>query len=244
MKKIYDIDFAALSGVKKSEFIYAFQKMAQESFADDPFEVTINAQLLIFTRWWNSYCLMAPDNPAPKILDIIMEKLWDYQQGTVEQSDFVHFANCVDAVSIEIATGHTEKMNEDEAYYDFKAEHFWNWDGSYDLFLINVSYIFYEISEHEIDQNGVSEMLDSDIADLKVPFFEDMDDEPNCTAVVQERRFQEIYSTPTFCQVIALLQKDMRTALEGKPMAELREIYQNEYLFSPEECARVTDDWL
>lgn len=87
-------------------------------------------------------------------------------------------------------------------------------------------------------------MLDSDIADLKVPFFEDMDDEPNCTAVVQERRFQEIYSTPTFCQVIALLQKDMRTALEGKPMAELREIYQNEYLFSPEECARVTDDWL
>lgn len=93
---------------------------------------------MIFTRWWNSYRLMAPDNPAPKILDIIMEKLWDYQQGTVEQSDFVHFANCV----------------------------------------------------------------------------------------------------------VALLQKDMRTALEGKPMAELREIYQNEYLFSPEECARVTDDWL
>ena len=44
--------------------------------------------------------------------------------------------------------------------------------------------------------------------------------------------------------MIALLQKDMRTVLEGRPMVELRKIYQNEYLFSPKECARVTEDWL
>ena len=187
---------------------------------------------------------MDPENPTPEILDTIMEKLWDYQQGKIEQSDFVHFANCLDAITIEIATGDTEKMDEDEVYYDFKAEHFWNWDGSYNSFLINVSYIFYEIREHETDWYCVGEMLDSDIADLKVPFFEDMDDEPDCTAAVMERRFREIYSTPTFCQVIALLQKDMRTVLEGRPMVELRKIYQNEYLFSPKECARVTEDWL
>ena len=50
MKKIYDIDFAALSGEEKSKFILDFQEMARESFADCSFEVTINAQLLIFTR--------------------------------------------------------------------------------------------------------------------------------------------------------------------------------------------------
>ena len=69
-----------------------------------------------------------------EILDTIMRKLWDYQQGKIEQSDFVHFANCLDAITIEIATGDTEKMDEDEVYYDFKAEHFWNWDGSYNSF--------------------------------------------------------------------------------------------------------------
>ena len=104
MKKIYDIDFAALSGEEKSKFILDFQEMARESFADCSFEVTINAQLLIFTRWWNSYRLMDPENPTPEILDTIMEKLWDYQQGKIEQSDFVHFANCLDAITIEIAT--------------------------------------------------------------------------------------------------------------------------------------------
>lgn len=49
---------------------------------------------------------------------------------------------------------------------------------------------------------------------------------------------------PNEAAVNAQLQKDMRTALDGKPMAELIEQYRGEYLFSPEDCARVTADWL
>ncbi len=243
MAKIYEIDFAALSSEEKSKFILNLKDLAEECFAASPFEVTINAQLLMFTRWWNSYRLMAPEIPTPEILDIIMEKLWDYQEGKIEPSEFMRFADCLDAVVIEIATGHTEKLEEDEAYYDFKAQYFWNWADAelcYDSFLINVSYLFLEIKEHMIDWNGVQEIVDCDIADLKVPFLEEMDEALDCTANVLEQWFQEVYNTPRFCEVISLMQKDIQTALTGKPMAELRKQYQNEYLFSPEDCAKIT----
>jgi len=243
MEKIYEIDFAALSSAEKSKFILDFRDMAQESFATDPFEVAINAQLLIFTRWWNSYRLMVPENPTPQILDMILEKLWDYQEGKLEKSEFVHFTNCLDAVTLEIATGDTEKLDEDEAYYDFKAEYFGDWDDCYNSFLIDISYLCYEISEHELDWTSIEDMLDCDIADLKIPLLEEMEEESGGTAAVVEQQMQKIYSTPRFCQVIALLQKDMQTVLEGKTITELRKIYQNEYLFSPEDCAKVTADW-
>ena len=61
MAKIYEIDFAALSSEEKSKFILNLKDLAEECFAASPFEVTINAQLLMFTRWWNSYRLMAPE---------------------------------------------------------------------------------------------------------------------------------------------------------------------------------------
>lgn len=244
MEKIYEIDFEALSSAEKSKFVGRLGELAEKSFADYPFEVTINAQLLIFTRWWNSYRLMVPENPTPKIMDIIMEKLWDYQEGKLDQSEFVHFANCLDAVALEIATGDTEKMDEDESYYDFQSEYFEDWDDFYDGFVIELSYLCHEIREHEVIWYGVEELLYGDIADIKIPLFEGIDDVSGGTSAVVRQREQEIYSLPRFCQVIALLQKDMRMVLEGKPIAELRKIYQNEYLFSPEECAKVTSDWL
>lgn len=126
MAKIYEIDFAALSSEEKSKFILNLKDLAEECFAASPFEVTINAQLLMFTRWWNSYRLMAPEIPTPEILDIIMEKLWDYQEGKIEPSEFMRFADCLDAVVIEIATGHTEKLEENEAYYDFLRKQYQN----------------------------------------------------------------------------------------------------------------------
>lgn len=243
MEKIYEIDFAALSPREKSEFILDLRNLATECFAAYPFETAINAQLLIFTRWWNSYRLMVPENPTPKIMDIIMEKLWNYQEGKLEQSEFMYFARCLEAVVLEIATGDTEKMDEDEAYYDFKAAYFLDWDSCYDSFLVDFSYICYEISEHELAWTDVEDMLEGDIADLKIPLLEDMEEDSDYTAYAVEKRMQEIYSTPRFCQVIALLQKDIKTALSNKSMTELRNIYQGEYLFSPEDCAKVTADW-
>lgn len=55
-----------------------------------------------------------------------------------------------------------------------------------------------------------------------------------------DQREKEIYNTPTFARVIALLQQDMRTALKRIPLPELRAQYQSEYLFSPEESAKIS----
>ena len=245
MAKLYEIDFAALSGAEKSKFILDLKDLAEECFAAYPFEVTINAQLLIFTRWWNSYRLLVPEIPAPEILETIMEMLWDYQEGKIEPSEFMRFADCLDAVVIEIATGDTEKLDKDEAYYDFKAQYFWNWaegEPYYNIFLIDASSLFEEIREHIIDWNCVQSIVDCDLADLKVPFLEEMDEAPDCTANVLEKWSQEVYNTPTFCEVISLLQRDIQNALSGMPMAELRKQYQSEYVFSPEDCAKITEE--
>ena len=46
--------------------------------------------------------------------------------------------------------------------------------------------------------------------------------------------------TLTVARVIALLQQDMRAALSDTPLAELRAKYREEYLFSPEESAKIS----
>lgn len=242
MEKIYEIDFAALSGAEKSEFMHRFKETAEREFENHPFEAAAIAQLLIFTRWWNSYRLMVPENPTPQIMDIILEKLWDYQEGKLPRPDFVHFSKCLDAAVLEIVTGDTEKLDEDEAYYDFQAEYFGDWDCYYDEFIVDLTYICYGISEHEMNWTNVESILDGDIADIKIPLFEGIEND-NGTLAAMEQRNQEIYSTPRFCQVIALLQKDMRTALEDRPIGELRSLYQKEFVFSPEDCAKVSSDW-
>ena len=78
-----------------------------------------------------------------------------------------------------------------------------------------------------------------------VDFFEevyqdDQDDSDGDLLAGFLRRKREIYNTPTFCRVIALLQQDMRTALLDASLSELRAKYREEHLFSPEESAKIS----
>ena len=94
--------------------------------------------------------------------------------------------------------------------------------------------------EREVTWQGITGMLDGEIIDLKIGFFED------CVAdssVWSEERELAIYNTKTCCEVVALLQKDMRAAVAQKPMSQLRPLYKNEFLFPPEECVKITADW-
>ncbi len=230
MEKLYNIDFVALSRTEKAKLIHNFAEIAEESFSEYPFEVAVNAQLLIFTRWWNSYRLMLSENPTPQIFECIFQHLWDYQEGKMERSEFVQFSKCLDASVLEIAIGDSEKLYEDKAYYDFLEKNFEDWEPLYDEFIIDLTYVCYGISEHEMLWTNVESILYGDIADIRIPLLEGME---------ETYRMEEIYSTDRFCQVIALLQKDMKTAVEGRPIAELRAIYQNEYLFSPEDVTKI-----
>ena len=56
-----------------------------------------------------------------------MEMLWDYQEGKIEPSEFMRFADCLDAVVIEIATGDTEKLDKDGHIMTLRRSIFWNW---------------------------------------------------------------------------------------------------------------------
>lgn len=90
----------------------------------------------------------------------------------------------------------------------------------------------------------VEYLLFNDIAFTMIDFFESVYQadhvDPNDPLSGLRRREREIYNTPTFARVIALLQQDMRTAPSDTPLAELRAKYREEYLFSPEESAKIS----
>ncbi len=241
MEKIYNIDFAALSRAEKVKFIYHFKEIAEESFSECEFDVAANAQIFIFTRWWNSYRLTIEEHYALQIFERIIQNLWDYQEGKLERSEFVHFTKCLEASVRELVTGDTEKLDEDKAYYAFYEKYFEVWDCIYDKFIIELECVCQGISNHEIKWNSVKSILTSAIAtNIEPVVIKGIDDE---TYAKWQQRWEELCDTSGFGQIIALLQKDMKTAMEGRPIAELRAVYQDEYLFSPEDSAKITQDW-
>ncbi len=228
MEKIYNIDFAALSRAEKVKFIYHFKEIAEESFSECEFDVAANAQIFIFTRWWNSYRLTIQEHYALQIFERIIQNLWDFQEGKLERSEFVHFTKCLEASVRELVTGDTEKLDEDKAYYAFYKKYFEVWDCIYDEFIIRLECVCQGISNHEINWDSVKSILTSAIAtNIEPVVIKGIDDE---TYAKWQRRWEELCDTSGFGQIIALLQKDMKTAMEGRQIAELRTKYQNEYV--------------
>ncbi len=100
-----------------------------------------------------------------------------------------------------------------------------------------------EAVSQDITWDAVEGVLYGDIGDTMLDFFETIYRHPKGRNTYSDikRREKEAYHTPTFARVIGLLQQDMRTALEGRPLSELRTQYQDEYLFCPEESAKISD---
>jgi len=244
---IYDIDFPALSAEEKIKFVDNLADQAWISFAGQPFEVQLLAQTLIFTRWWNSYKHMAPEEPTPEILGNALELLWDFLEGKCKGEEFARFQKSFSASALEIMTGDDSELNEDSESEAFYQEHFDQWESqSYNVFFSELAGLIEGAAAKDIYSlywQSVQEVVYGDIGDTMIDFFETVYKNPTGGYRPSEldRRDREIYSTPTFCRVIALLQRDMRAALEGTPLSELRARYQNEYLFSPEESAKISD---
>ena len=247
MKPIYEVDYPSLVVEYKKKFVYELSDLAETSFAGQPFEVQLLAQTLIFTRWWNSYQHMAPEEPAPEILGIAIDILWDFLEGNCGIEEFSRFQKSFSASALEIMTGDDSELNEDPESEKFYERHFDRWEShSYDVFLSNLAGLMEGAATkdvHSLYWQSVEEVIYGDIGDTMIDFFESVYSNPTGGYRPSEldRRDGEVYSTPTFCRVIALLQQDMRAALEGTPLAELRARYQNEYLFSPEESAKISD---
>ncbi len=244
MEPVYEIDFSALDPEEKVEFMDDLRDSMAESFADQPAPVQILAQTLIFTRWWNSYQHMAPKEPAPEILGIAIELLWDFLEGKCGEAEFARFQKSFSDSALDILTGDDGELNEDPESDAFSRKYFTPWHAlSYNVFLSYLCTVLEEAVSQDFTWDAVEGVIDGDIGDTMIDFFEPIYRNASGGYHPSElnRREKEAYSTPTFARVIALLQQDMRAALEGAPLAELRARYQNEYLFSPKESAKISD---
>ena len=247
MKPIYKEDFADLSPEKKLRFVYDLNKNAQASFQGKPHETQLLAQTLIFTRWWNSYQHMAPQEPTPEILGQAIELLWDYLEGKCPREALCRFQKSFDDSCVWMLTGDDSGLNEDPASNVFYQAHFAQWDShSYDVFFSALDSVLIEAVSKTKDGfwgwEALEEVVYGDIGDTMMDFFD-----PICPARdgsyptdSLEHRNLEAYSSPMFIRTITLLQQDMRTALDGTPIPILRERYRDEYLFSPEESTRIS----
>ncbi len=243
MKPIYEIDFSVLNENEKVEFMYDLYDSMEAGFQEIQFPIQLLAQTLIFTRWWNSYKYMAPNEPTPQILETAIELLWDFQEEKCDPKTFARFQKSLSDSALEILTGDDSELNADSESEAFYQRHFQQWDAmSYEVFLSNLCTVLEEAVSQEITWDAVEGVVDGDIGDTMIDFFETVykNDSNGYYPSELDQREKEIYNTPTFARVIALLQQDMRTALKRIPLPELRAQYQSEYLFSPEESAKIS----
>lgn len=244
MTPVYEINFSTLSAEGKRKFMYDLRDLMKSSFREKPFSVQLLAHTLIFTRWWNSYKHMAPNEQTPEILETAIELLWDFQEGKCAPETFARFQKSLSDSALNILTGDDSELNGDSESDAFYQKYFSQWDArSYDVFLSELCTVLEEAASQRVTWTAVERVIDGDIGDTMIDFLEPVykTDSGRYCSSEWARRESEIYNTPTFAYVITLLQQDMRTALESTSLPKLRTQYQNEYLFSPEESAKISD---
>lgn len=173
MKPIYEIDFSVLNENEKVEFMYDLYDSMEAGFQEIQFPIQLLAQTLIFTRWWNSYKYMAPNEPTPQILETAIELLWDFQEEKCDPKTFARFQKSLSDSALEILTGDDSELNADSESEAFYQRHFQQWDAmSYEVFLSNLCTVLEEAVSQEITWDAVEGVVDGDIGDTMIDFFE------------------------------------------------------------------------
>ena len=241
-QKIYRIDFSKLSNQEKRLVVLNFSSLLENSFSNSSFAAKMQAQLLVFTRWWNSYRLMEPDKPTPRILKVVIDILWDYHEGNLRSRELTHFQKYLSSIVSDIMTGDDNEMKKDPACKQFSRIYFSDWSLFYNVFLTDLSVLLEELVSRKVTWEPIGDMLIRDIADTKIDFFEEFDSVNSVgnKSAQLDQRVENIYQSKTFCHVIELIQQDISTSLEEIPIRELRSLYQKEYLFSPENSLKIT----
>ena len=158
---------------------------------------------------------------------------------------FSRFQRSFSDSALEILMGDDGGLNEDSESNAFYQKHFHQWEAwSYNVFLSDLCTVLEEAVSQDITWDAVENTIYADIGDTMIVFFEPVLRKYGNyykSSFELECMEKETYNTPIFARVIALVQQDMRTALEEGSIHELRMRYRNEYLFSPEESAQISD---
>ncbi len=243
MDILYKIDFAAASAAEKADLVDDLEAHADKAFAGESAKTQILAQTLIFTRWWNSYRhIKAPDEETPEVVETAIKLLWDFLEGKCTPETLARFQKSFSAGALEIMTGDDSELNGDPESDAFYEAHFRQWPMSYNVYLSNLCLVLEGAVCGQPFWEGVQEVLYGDIGDTMIDVFEPVFTTPTggYHPAELDRRDGDIYRSPTFCRVFALLQQDMRAALDGRSVSALRAQYRSEVLFTPEECAKLS----
>ena len=247
-RPFYAIDFSSMSPEERYELMTRPQDDMESCFEKEPLEIQRLAMALIFTRWWNSYKHMAPEEATPEIIGTAIELLWDFLEGKCGDRGFDRFQKSFyDSAQKAVFQDDRGLKGDPESESFYKKAHCSQWESkSYNNFFIWLAALIEDIAGKDgypLDWLPVEYLLFNDI-EAMIDFFETVYQggrvDPDDPLSGLKRREREIYNTPTFAHVIALLQQDMRTALSDAPLAELRAKYREEYLFSQEESAKIS----
>ncbi len=244
----YAVNFSDLNPDEKFEMMSRPQDDMEAAFENEPLEVQRLAMALIFTRWWNSYKHMAPDEPTPEIIGTAIELLWDFLEGKCEDKEFDRFQKSFYDSAEKVVFRDARGLEDDQESEAFYQAHFSQWKSkSYNNFCVWFASVLKDVANkrgYNLSWLPVEYLLFNDIENMidsfETVYQDDQVDPGEDPLAGFLRREREIYNTPTFARVIALLQQDMRTALSDTSLAELRAKYREEYLFSPEESAKIS----
>lgn len=205
IEPFYAVDFSSLSPEERCELMTRPQDDMDACFEDEPREVQRLALTLIFTRWWNSYKYMAPNEPTPEIIGTAIELLWDFLEGKCGDREFTRFQKSFDDSAYKVVFRDDRGLKEDPESEAFYQTHCSQWESkSYNDFFIWLASLLGNIAEEDgyLYFLPVEYMLFNDIAEGMIDFFETVYQgdrvDPNDPLSGLIRREREIYNTPPF----------------------------------------------
>lgn len=242
MSNAYDVDFVHLDVEQKIEFVNGFSKIAKSSFSKEPLKQSWIAQVLFFSRCWNSYQYMQNPNQIPKVIPRALEMMWDYLEEKISREELTLFQTGFSSSLLYLNTGDDSELCESNENRMFFETYFKEFQLFYLLFADSLCYGMEQMVQYTVTWYPIENLLYADIGDSLIEFLERVYTNPTggYTAAELKQREQEVYSSGTFCSVVSLLQQDMKTSLKECSLSKLREDYKNEYLFPIEACKQIS----
>ncbi len=249
-------DFSKLDSQSANKFMTAFTDIADDAFCDRDEKCRLLADMLLMSRFLNAVRLAMETQGAELSPGITKAYniLWDHLEGKTQPVEFEEFANNLNGFYSNCAVGTDFDVPE-----EFYAEYVPNaaeltalelclFEWCDFLLLALVSKAGWHIPHFEdncpedIDFGGLSEMLDLisdmclELCDINVP---------SSRAGDLLKAEEQLYKTPLYTGFIAVLQNDLKTALNAAPAdyRGLREKYRTLSALPDEYAARLPLDY-
>lgn len=254
MKYTLDTDFSALSVSQAEEWIANFHNIDKAAFKDKDDRFLLLGNLLVIERFVNTLRQGLADSGKEISAGLAraLNLLWNYLWGTITPFDFQDFANDLYACMLANNVGIWEDDAPREFYLKYigreeRSAYEWlaiEWTSVLLISLVGIAGGQVDFEDFQdcvqLDFYPVDEMVnileDTCIALTNTPLLS----HNSCDLTKAHR---EVRQTPLFQQVVACIQRDLKTALAAVPeqFAALGEEYRQYGIFPAEYAARMLE---